>query len=254
VDAGRTALIVYLVAGFPDRAVALRAAEAALDAGADALEIGVPFSDPLADGPVIAEAARDALAGGDGLAAALHLVRGLRSAGHSQPLLVMTYLNPLIARGAERTLGELAAARVDGLIVPDLPAGELPDFERRADAHRLAMSFLVAPNSAPERVAAAVTASTGFLYVVPLFGVTGVRDETAAGAVDLLRRMKAAAGSVPIAAGFGISRPEHIRQLGPSTDGLVVGSAVVAALRHGGPDAVHTLVASLAAASRRVPA
>jgi tryptophan synthase alpha chain len=250
-DEGRTTLVVYLVAGFPDDEVAVAAAEAALDAGADVLEIGVPFSDPLADGPVIAEAARDALVGRDGLAAALDLVRGLRGAGRREPLLVMTYLNPLIARGAQRTMTELVEAGVDGLIVPDLPAGELPDLERRAAAHGLAMSFLVAPNSAAERVTAAVAASTGFLYVVPLFGVTGARDETAAGATDLLSRMKAAAGSNPIAAGFGISRPEHIRRLGPSTDGLIVGSAVVTALRSGGPLAVRRLVASLAAASRR---
>jgi tryptophan synthase alpha chain len=248
----RAALIVYLVAGFPDPSRSKAAAEAALGAGADLLEVGVPFSDPLADGPVIAEAGRDALAHGDGLALALDLVRGLREQGRREPILVMTYLNPLLARGVEETLKALRDARVDGLIVPDLPAGELPDFERRTRRAGLALAFLVAPNSAPERVEAAIVASDAFLYVVPLFGVTGAREETAAGTDELLTRMRAAAdGRLPVAAGFGISQPEHVTRLAPAADGLIVGSAVVAALRQGGPDAVGDLVRSLAAATRR---
>jgi tryptophan synthase alpha chain len=248
----RAALIVYLVAGFPDPPQSLAAAEAALGAGADLLEVGVPFSDPLADGPVIAEAGRDALRQGDGLSLALDLVRGLRQQGHEQPILVMTYLNPLLARGVEETLSALRDARVDGLIVPDLPAGELPDFERRARRAGLALAFLVAPNTAPERVEGAILASDAFLYVVPLFGVTGARDETAAGAVELLTGMRAAVdGRLPVAAGFGISRPEHLARLAPAADGLIVGSAVVTALRRGGPAAVGDLVRSLAAATRR---
>ena len=248
----RAALIVYLVAGFPDPPGSLAAAEAALRAGADLLEVGVPFSDPLADGPVIAAAGREALAGGDGLELALDLVRGLREHGHRQPILVMTYLNPLLARGVVETLAALRDARVDGLIVPDLPAGELPEFERRARGAGLALAFLVAPNSATERAEAAVSASDAFLYVVPLFGVTGARDETAAGAVELLARMRAAAdGRLPVAAGFGISRPEHVARLATAADGLIVGSAVVSALGQAGPAAVGDLVRSLAAATRR---
>jgi tryptophan synthase alpha chain len=247
----RAALIVYLVAGFPDGPGSLAAAEAALGAGADLLEVGVPFSDPLADGPVIADAGRDALAGGDGLSLALDLVRGLRERGHRQPILVMTYLNPLLARGVSETLVALRDAPVDGLIVPDLPAGELLDFERRVRSAGLALAFLVAPNSAAERVEAAVSASDAFLYVVPLFGVTGARDETAAGAVELLARMRdAARGRLPVAAGFGISRPEHVTRLATAADGLIVGSAVVTALRRGGSTAVGDLVRSLAAATR----
>ena len=248
----RAALAVYLVAGFPDAATSLGAAEAALAAGADLLEIGVPFSDPLADGPVIADAGRAAMATGDGLTLALDLVEGLRGHGHRQPVMVMTYLNPLLARGAARTLDELRDRGVDGVIVPDLPAGELPDLERRARSLGLALTFLVAPNTAPIRLEAAIRASTGFLYVIPLFGVTGARDETAAGAVELLQRMRdAARGRIPVAAGFGISRAEHIRALAGAADGLVVGSAIVTALRNGGPAAVGELVGSLADATHR---
>jgi tryptophan synthase alpha chain len=158
----------------------------------------------------------------------------------------MSYLNPLAAAGEGSVLASLAAAGADGMIVPDLPAGESSRFERRAAAHDLSLSFLVAPNSAPQRVEAAIGASTGFLYVVPLFGVTGVRARVAAGAADLLERMReAAAGRVPVAAGFGISSAEQMRSLAPHADGLIVGSAVVAALRDGGPQAVGELVAAL---------
>jgi tryptophan synthase alpha chain len=243
---GRAAFAVYLMAGFPTDGGALECAIAALEAGADLLEIGVPFSDPLADGPVVAEAGRVALANGGGIRSALRLAAGLRERGHEQPLLVMSYLNPLVAAGEAATLAELAAAGVDGMIVPDLPAGESPRFERLAAVNGLSLTFLVAPNSAPERIDAAVRASTGFLYVVPLLGVTGARAEVAAGAPALLDRMRvAAAGRAPVAAGFGISTAEQMRTLEPHADGLIVGSAIVAAARDGGARAVGDLVRTL---------
>lgn len=245
-DEGRPAFIAYVMAGFPSASEALDAATAALEAGADALEIGVPFSDPLADGPTIADAGRAALAAGGGIASAVRLIAALRARGTRRPLLAMSYLNPLAAAGAERVLPTLAAAGADGMIVPDLPAGESPRFERRAAAHGLALSFLVAPNSAPPRVEAAIRASTGFLYVVPLFGVTGARAEVPSGAGALLDRMRAAAaGRVPVAAGFGISSAAQVEQLAPHADGLIVGSAIVAATRDGGAAAVGELVARL---------
>ena len=173
---GRTALIAYILAGYPTEADGLAAAEAALTAGADILEVGVPFSDPLADGPTIAEAGRVALAAGGGIASAQRLVASLRRRGHDAPVLVMSYLNPLQAAGEHETLEALRAAGADGLIVPDLPAGALPRLERLAWSLGLAISFLVAPNTPPERIDQAIEASTGFLYVVPLFGVTGARE------------------------------------------------------------------------------
>jgi tryptophan synthase alpha chain len=249
---GRTALVAYLVAGHPGDDASMAAAEAALESGADLLEIGVPFSDPVADGPVIAAAAHGAVAAGGGVDGALRLARGLRERGHDQPLLAMGYLNPLVARGPARTLRELAGAGVDGLIVPDLPAAEDRQLEREAAAAGLGICFLVSPNTSPERMERAIRASTGFLYVVPLFGVTGARDEVARSAGPLLKRIgRAAAGRLPVAVGFGISRPEHVRQLGRHADGVVVGSAVVAAMEAGGPTGVARLVGLLASAAGR---
>lgn len=249
---GRTALIAYILSGYPSRADALAAAEAALAGGADMLEIGVPFSDPMADGPTIAEAGREALAAGGGLAAARALVARLRELGHEQPLMVMTYLNPLLAAGESATLRSLRHAGADGLIVPDLPAGASPAFERLGAANGLALSFLVAPNTPPSRVDAAVTASTGFVYVVPLFGVTGARESVAAGASQLIASVRGRAGGrAPVAAGFGLQTAAQVAELAPVADGVIVGSALVAAMRQGGPAALGTLVRTLSGATLR---
>lgn len=249
---GRSALITYLVAGHPDHHASLAAAEGALEAGADVLEVGIPFSDPVADGPVIAAAGHAAVAAGGGVESALALVRALRDRGHAQPIVAMGYLNPLVVRGSARTFRELAEAGVDGVIVPDLPAGEDPQVERLAAHAGLGMSFLVTPNTAAERMERAIRASTAFLYVVPLFGVTGARDSLAASTRPLLERIREAArGRVPVAVGFGVSRPEHVRELSAAADGVIVGSAVVAAQGDGGPTRVATLVRSLAQATAR---
>jgi tryptophan synthase alpha chain len=248
---GRTALIAYILSGYPSATDALAAAEAALAGGADMLEIGVPFSDPMADGPTIAEAGRVSLAAGGGLASALGLIADLRARGHEQPLMVMTYLNPLLSAGEPATLRALRDAGVDGLIVPDLPAGADPRLERLAAASGLAMSFLVAPNTPPARVEAAIAASTGFVYVVPLFGVTGARESLAAGARQLIGSVRdRAAGRVPVAAGFGLQTAAQVAELARVADGLIVGSALVAALRDGGPNALGDLVATLATGAR----
>lgn len=252
VSDGRTALIAYILSGYPTEVDALAAAEAALAAGADLLEVGVPFSDPLADGPTIADAGRISLASGGGLPSAQRLVAALRQGGRTAPILVMTYLNPLLAAGEHETLASLRAAGADGLIVPDLPAGGSPRLERLAASLDLAMSFLVAPNTSPARIDAAVRASTGFLYVVPLLGVTGARDHVAAGAADLLESVRRRAGGrAPVAAGFGLSTPAQVAALAPAADGLIIGSALVAAMRDGGPPRMGALVRSLAAATSR---
>jgi tryptophan synthase alpha chain len=249
---GRTALIAYALASYPSEADALAGAQAALAAGADMLEIGVPFSDPMADGPTIADAGRAALAAGGGLPSARALVAGLRERGHEQPLMVMTYLNPLLAAGESATLRSLREAGADGLIVPDLPAGAAPRFERLAAGCGLALSFLVAPNTPPARVDAAVAASTGFVYVVPLYGVTGAREAMAEGARELIASVRAqAAGRAPVAAGFGLHTAEQVAELAQVADGLIVGSALVAAMRDGGATRMGALVRSLAGATAR---
>lgn len=251
-SADRTALIAYVLAGFPTQTDALAAAEAALASGADLLEIGVPFSDPVADGPTIADAGRAALAGGAGLPSARRLVRALRDRGHDRPILVMSYLNPLLAAGEDATLRSLREAGADGLIVPDLPAGASPRLERLAASIGLAFSFLVAPNTPVERREAAIAASSGFLYVVPLLGVTGARKAVAAGALELISTIRRqAAGRVPVAAGFGVSSARQLAELGSAADGVIVGSALVAAVRDDGPEGVAALVRSLASATAR---
>ncbi len=249
-DAGGSAFIAYVMAGFPTDDAGADAGEAALRCGADILEVGVPFSDPLADGPVVADAGRVALAHGGGFDSAVRTVAALRSRRLERPILAMSYLNPLLAIGADVALRRLADAGADGLILPDLPAGEMPGFERLAADHGLALTFLVAPNTAAPRLDAAINASTGFLYVVPLLGVTGARERLAAGAAELLARVRsAAAGRVPVAAGFGISTPGQARELSAVADGVVVGSALVAAMRDGGSAAVGEAVARLSAAA-----
>lgn len=251
----RRALIAYLMAGYPDPATGVAAATEALDAGADLLEIGVPFSDPVADGPVIAAAGHAAVAAGGGVASALATVRELRGAGHVQPIVAMGYLNPIVAGGVVRTLADLSAAGVDALIVPDLPAGEDEGFERQVADAGLGTCFLVTPNSSAERLERAVRSSTAFLYVVPLYGVTGVRASVADTTVPLLERIRATVdGRLPVAVGFGVSEPAHVRVLAPAVDGVIVGSAVVSALAEGGPRRVGELVASLASATRLQPA
>ena len=243
---GRTALIAYILSGYPTEAHGLEAAEAALDAGADLLEVGVPFSDPLADGPTIADAGRVSLAAGGGLPSAQRLVASLRERGQRAPILVMSYLNPLLAAGECETLRALRAAGADGLIVPDLPAGASPRLERRAASLGLAMAFLVAPNTSAIRIERAVVASTGFLYVVPLFGVTGARDAVASGAAELIRSIcSMAAGRVPVAAGFGLGSAAQVAELAPAADGLIIGSALVAAMREGGAAALGSTVRDL---------
>jgi tryptophan synthase alpha chain len=249
---GRCALIAYVMAGYPTEIEAVAAAEAAIEGGADLLEIGVPFSDPLADGPTIADAGRVALASGGGLPSALRLVASLRASGHATPILVMSYLNPLMAAGEHETLAALREAGADGIIVPDLPAGAAPRLERLVASLGLAFGFLVAPNSSAGRLEAAILASTGFVYVVPLFGVTGARESVASGARELIADVsRRAAGRAPVAAGFGLSTPAQVAQLAAVADGLVIGSALVTALKRGGPGALRDLVRDLAAGTAR---
>src|SRR5688572_7107522 len=166
--------------------------------------------------------------------------------------MVMTYLNPLLAAGEGPTLRSLRDAGADGLIVPDLPAGASPHLERLAASIGLAVSFLVAPNTAARRLDAAIASSTGFVYVVPLFGVTGARESVASGAAALITTIRErAAGRIPVAAGFGLGSAGQVAQLAEAADGLAIGSALVAAMRDGGAAALGALVRDLVAGSVR---
>jgi len=250
---GRSALMPYLMGGFPDVEASVAVGLACADAGADLLELGVPFSDPLADGPVIHAAGTRALAGG----AALHAVlEGGARIAERVPVVVMCYVNPLLAVGPERFARELADRGLSGLIVPDLPLDEADAIRAACDAAGVALVPLVAPTTRPERLRAIGASARGFVYTVSVLGTTGER-----GALDdlpeLLARVRAAT-EVPVAVGFGISTPDQAAAAAAAgADGVIVGSRLVRAAAEaadtgGDPAAaVGELVAGLAAALTR---
>lgn len=223
---GRAAVMPYLMAGFPDLATSAAIGEACVDAGAEILELGVPFSDPLADGPVIHAAATRALAQGTTLADVLSLaVRLARRA----PVVAMAYANTVLAPGAGRFLERLAATGVAGLIVPDLPYEEGEELAAAAAEAGVALVPLVAPTTTPERFAAIGARAAGFMYVVSVTGTTGERAHGATDLGPLLARAKAST-AVPVAVGFGISGPEQaVAAAAAGADGVIVGSRLVRA-------------------------
>jgi tryptophan synthase alpha chain len=249
--AGRAALMPYLMGGFPDVETSARIGEAYADAGADLVELGVPFSDPLADGPVIHAAGTRALAAG----ATLHHVLevGARLA-HRLPVVLMCYANPMLARGAERFADELAVRGISGLIVPDLPLEEAPAVLAACDAAGVALVPLAAPTTPDDRLAAIGAQARGFLYTVSVTGTTGERGGPAQSAAELIARVKAATNA-PVALGFGISTPEQARAAADAgADGVIVGSRLVRAAAEAAGDpaaAVAEVVAELAAGLSR---
>lgn len=223
----RAALIPYVVAGRPGREACLDLLEGLAGAGADIVELGVPFSDPLADGTVIRNATRLALDDGMTVGGVLELVRAAREREIDVPLVCMGYVNPLLAYGVERFCRDAAAAGVDGLIVPDVPLEAGRELREQAAAHGLGMTFLVSPLTEPERIAELADASTGFLYAVATTGTTGARRDVASSTIDLLDRVRGIATDVPVAVGFGVSTPDHVATLADHADGVIVGSALV---------------------------
>ncbi len=230
--AGGTALIPYLVSGYPDRSRSIACMEAALASGAEMLEIGVPFSDPVADGKVIQAAQDSALARGSTLRSTLETVAELRSRT-ARPLVLMCYYNPILRMGLARFIEAAMEAGIDGAIVPDLVPDEAWAFIEESRARSFALVFLASPNAPEVRLRRVARVSTGFVYALGLQGVTGERDRVDAQAGPFLERLRAAersTGTEPrkrIAVGFGVSRPEHFRDLAGRADGVIVGSAVV---------------------------
>jgi tryptophan synthase alpha chain len=251
---GRPALVTYLMAGFPDRATSIASVNAAAAAGADLIELGVPYADPLADGPTIVDAANVArqAEGGFGLAETLALAGELTAPAGMSPIALMTYLNPMLCYGFPRLAAEAAAAGVGGFIVPDMPPDNPMAARWLAAARPLGLDtvFLAAPTSTPARLQTVAAASTGFVYVVSNVGVTGERGELPAELADLVYRVRAArAGEAPpIAVGFGISTPEQAAAVARLADGVIVGSAIVKRQRE--PDSVAGFVADLVRAIR----
>ena len=243
---GRCALVTYLTAGYPSLGDSPALLAALARGGADVIELGVPFSDPVADGPAIQTASQAALQAGVTPRACLSLVMGARAAGLAAPVLLMGYYNPILAYGLLEYAADCAAAGVDGLIVPDLPPEEAGALRQACAERGLALVYLVAPTTAPQRAAEIAAATQGFLYVVSRLGTTG-----AALAVDDSLRARLAAlrgvAHTPIAVGFGVSEPAQARALADLADGVIVGSAIVQRAPQGGA-AVEVLVAGLRAA------
>ena len=251
-DAGRAALIPYIVAGYPDADASFRIALAAVDAGADLLEIGLPYSDPLADGATLQRASGVALGAGATLEGSLQLIERIAAARPAIPLVAMGYANQFIGGGDGREAARrLSAAGAAGVIVADLTPDEGAPFESVAREHDLAVVYLVAPTTPPERRAEIAARSGGFLYCVSLVGVTGARSSLPASVGRLVRDVTAVS-PVPVAVGFGVSRPTHVRALvRAGAGGVIVASALVDALgpEGRGIERMSKLVRDLAAAT-----
>lgn len=227
--AGRAALMPYFTLGYPDAETSVGVIEAAARSGADMIELGIPFSDPLADGPTIQHSAQVALEGGMTPGRCLALVSELRDRGVEQPLLLMGYFNPILAYGIRRFVMAAASAGADGFIVPDLPPEEALELEAACRDTGLALVYLLAPTSTPERIAQVAGQSSGFLYLVSLTGVTGARQALPADLEAFIRRVRRET-NLPVAVGFGISTPEQARLVGSLADGVIVGSALIDAV------------------------
>ncbi|HEY0971759.1 MAG TPA: tryptophan synthase subunit alpha [Gemmatimonadales bacterium] len=222
--ADRAALVVYLTAGHPDPERSVSLLQGIADAGADVIEIGVPFSDPMADGPVIQASSQRALEHGMTMDRALDLVT---RADLPVPVVLFSYLNPVLAAGADFA-GRAAAAGVDGLLVSDLPLGADPELEARLAGGPLDFVRLVAPTTPVERMREIGRHGSGFVYLISRLGVTGVRDDVPAELPEMVGRLRAAT-SLPVCVGFGISRPHQAAAVARMSDGVIVGSALVKA-------------------------
>ena len=224
----RAAFLPYFPIGYPNFDASLATIRALAQAGVDGFEIGIPFSDPIADGPTIQAATQIALENGTTVRKCLDAVRALREHGVSQPMLMMGYANPLVAYGADAFVRDAREAGADGLIVPDLPPEEAAMFADSCRIAGLALVFMLAPTSNDERIKLASAKATGFVYVVSLTGITGARRELPAYLKDFIARLRASTDK-PLVLGFGISTPEHAREVSGLTDGFIVGSALVRA-------------------------
>jgi tryptophan synthase alpha chain len=243
---GQAALIPYVCAGFPSRAESLELLNAAADAGADILELGIPFSDPLADGPTIQRATFQALRGGMSVAGALELLREFRRT-RKTPVVIFTYLNPIYHLGVETFVQRAREAGADGLLITDLPAGADPELERAVQGGGLDLIRLLAPTTTGSRVSAVAEGASGFLYYISRTGVTGARSELR---TELAREIEAIReeAKLPIAVGFGVSSPAQAALLAGIADGVVVGSALLDTVEAGGVEAGGSFLASLRAA------
>ncbi|HUO99798.1 MAG TPA: tryptophan synthase subunit alpha [Dongiaceae bacterium] len=252
-ESGEMGVVAYITAGDPAFPATLRFVQALADAGADVIELGIPFSDPLADGPTIQRASERALRSGATLAGVLSLVRQIRSSGGAAaavPIVLFGYYNPIFQMGLERFAAAAAEAGADGALVTDITPEESDDYRRIMKQHGLDTVFLAAPTSTDDRLEKIAACSSGFLYLISRTGVTGAKDALPDDLPALLRRARRAT-QLPIAVGFGISLPGHVSVLGGLADAAVVGSALVAEIerataRDGSPAALESAANALA--------
>jgi tryptophan synthase alpha chain len=247
---GGGALIGYLPVGFPTLSESIDAAVAIANSGVDVIELGLPYSDPVMDGPVIQAATQQALANGFRLRHGFEAIAAI-TAQVDTPVLIMTYWNPVLQYGVDRFADDLAAAGGAGLITPDLIPDDADAWLAASERAGLDRVFLAAPSSSDERLVQAVTQSRGFVYAVSTMGITGARSDVDSAARVLVERLRTA-GSTSACVGLGISTPAQVREVLQYADGAIVGSALVKALADGGVDAVATLAGELAAGSRDI--
>ena len=249
-EAGELGIVAYLTAGDPSLDATLEFVLALADAGADVMELGVPFSDPLADGPTIQRASERALKSGTTLAGVLDLVRRIRKTSEV-PLVLFSYFNPILQMGIEKFASAAEAAGADGVLATDLTLEESEDYRRVLRAHHLDAIFLGAPTSTDERLAKIANCSSGFLYLISRTGVTGAKDTLPDDLPALLRRARAAS-KLPLAVGFGISLPGQVSLLGGLADAAVVGSALVAEIANATESGARASSIDAAAAALRL--
>ncbi|MEU6005735.1 tryptophan synthase subunit alpha [Streptomyces sp. NPDC047453] len=251
---GRSALIAYLPAGFPTVDGGIEAIKAVFDGGADVVEVGLPHSDPVLDGPVIQTADDIALRGGVRIADVMRTVKEAHAAT-GKPVLVMTYWNPVDRYGVERFAAELAESGGAGCILPDLPVQESALWREHAEKHGLATVFVVAPSSKDERLAEITAAGSGFVYAASLMGVTGTRESVGTQAQDLVERTRATGTGLPVCVGLGVSSRAQAAEVAGFADGVIVGSAFVKRMLEApdpaaGVEAVRALAGELASGVR----
>ncbi len=241
----RPTLMPYFTLGYPDPETSLACIQAATEAGADIIELGVPFSDPLADGPVIQRSTQIALENGMTVKKCLEMTAELRRRGVTVPLILMGYYNPIFSYGLAAFARDAATAGADGFIVPDLPIEESDDLEAACSQNGLALIPMIAPISTTARIEKATRKAHGFIYLVSVTGITGERKSLPEGLKAFINRVKESA-TIPVAVGFGIGNPAQAAEVGAIADGVIIGSAVIRAAGSEQPvEAVSTFVHSI---------